>query len=128
MTKLQDKEDSGRVSDADLHEARCRSDVVTYGLMAEAQHFHQHRISDFRSYVQAYLNAQIEFHRMVCSAFAHIFGPTCIVFGAWSMQLSCICLSAGMFAAVGLAATRYQLIAAWPAHSNKCGECHVVEG
>jgi len=71
VTKLQDKEDSGKVSDAELQEARCRSDVVTYSVMAEAQHFHQHRITDFRGYVQTYLNAQIEFHRMVCYVFCH---------------------------------------------------------
>jgi len=66
VTKLQDKEDSGKVSDQELQEAKCRTDVVTYSIMAEAQHFHQHRVTDFRDYVQAYLNAQIEFHKMVC--------------------------------------------------------------
>jgi len=66
VTKLQDKEDSGRVGDTELEQAKCRSDVVTYSLMAEAQHFHQHRVADFRDYVQTYLNAQIEFHKMVC--------------------------------------------------------------
>lgn len=69
VTKLQDKEDSGKVSDQELQEAKCRSDVVTYSIMAEAQHFHQHRVTDFRDYVQAYLNAQIEFHKMVCYIF-----------------------------------------------------------
>jgi len=65
VTKLQDKEDSGKVSDQELQEAKCRSDVVTYSIMAEVQHFHQHRVTDFRDYVQTYLNAQIEFHKMV---------------------------------------------------------------
>ena len=66
MTKLQDKEDSGKLGDPELEEAKARTDVITYGLMAEAQHFHHHRVADFRDYVQTYLNAQIEFHKMVC--------------------------------------------------------------
>lgn len=70
MTKLQDKEDSGKVSDSEYEEAKRRTDIVTYSLMAEAEHFHQHRITDFRDYVQSYLNAQIEFHKMVCYVFS----------------------------------------------------------
>ena len=65
MTKLQDKEDTGKLGDAEMQDAKCRADVVTFSLMAEAQHFHQHRVTDFRDYVQSYLNAQIEFHKMV---------------------------------------------------------------
>jgi len=65
VTKLQDKEDTGKLGDLELQEAKCRTDVVTYSLMAEAQHFHQHRVADFRDYIQTYLNAQIEFHKMV---------------------------------------------------------------
>ena len=69
MTKLQDKEDSGKVGDSELEEAKCRTDIITYSLMAEAQHFHQHRVTDFREYMQSYLNAQIEFHKMVRALF-----------------------------------------------------------
>ena len=65
MTKLMDKEDSGKYSDAELEEAKSRTDVVTHSLMAEARHFHQHRVADFRHYVHTYLNAQVNFHKMV---------------------------------------------------------------
>ena len=67
MTKLQDKEDMGKYFDRELQEAKCRMDVVTYSLMSEAQHFHQHRVTDFRDYIQSYLSAQVEFHKMVSS-------------------------------------------------------------
>ena len=52
-----------------------------------------------------------------------------IVCKVGSMKLMSICLSAcpiigPLYAAVGLAASRYQLIAAWPVISSKREQCH----
>ena len=68
MTKVVEKEVQGKLSESELQEVRNRADVITYCVLAEAQHFHDHRVQDYRDYMKLYLHGQIEFHKTVRSS------------------------------------------------------------
>ena len=66
-TKVQDNA-SGKMTESDVQSMHGRADAVTYAVLAEVQHFEQHRISDFRDYVTQYLQGQIEFYKAASSS------------------------------------------------------------
>jgi hypothetical protein len=43
-----------------------RTDVISYALLAEINHFHSERAVDFRLAMQQYLKEQIAFYQKVC--------------------------------------------------------------
>jgi sorting nexin-9/18/33 len=49
-----------------LPEVSRRTDVVSYALLAEINHFHSERTIDFRLAMQQYLREQIVFYQKVC--------------------------------------------------------------
>jgi hypothetical protein len=46
-----------------------RTDVISYALLAEINHFHTERAVDFRLAMQNYLKEQISFYQKVCKLF-----------------------------------------------------------
>jgi hypothetical protein len=43
-----------------------RADVIHLLTLCEIRHFQQQRLHDFKGYMQAYLQAQVDFHEQVC--------------------------------------------------------------
>ena len=58
-------ENAGRFSDAEIHSVQDRADVIAYSTMAEMQHFNEHRVHDYKQYMQQYLRSQIDFYKQV---------------------------------------------------------------
>ena len=42
-----------------------RSDVISYGTLAEMNHFQRERVTDYKEMMQKYLSGQIKFYREV---------------------------------------------------------------
>ena len=55
------------MTEAEIESVESRADVITYTVLAEMNHFQEHRVIDFRSYMQHYLQEQIAFYRQVVS-------------------------------------------------------------
>lgn len=53
------------MSESDVQTVVQRADVMSYGTLAEMNHFHYSRIQDFKLLMQNYLTAQIEFYTNV---------------------------------------------------------------
>jgi len=69
MTTKAQENVSGKMTETDLQSMHSRADVITYAVLAEVQHFEQHRIGNFRDYVTQYLRGQIEFYKTAsCSS------------------------------------------------------------
>jgi len=66
-TKAQENAASGKMSESDLQSMHSRADAITYAVLAEVQHFEQHRIGNFRDYVTRYLAGQIQFYKSASS-------------------------------------------------------------
>lgn len=52
-----------------LTEVTRRTDVVSYGLLSEINHFHSERAEDFKQGMKKFLNEQIVFYEKVCVYF-----------------------------------------------------------
>lgn len=74
------QESAGRLNDSEMATVQGRADVITYTTQAEMSHFHEHRVGDFKGYMQAFLKAQIQFHQQVSqySSMLHVFSLTYI--------------------------------------------------
>jgi len=68
MTTKAQENASTKLSESDLQSMHSRSDVITYSVLAEMQHFEQYRIGDFRDYMTQYLQGQIEFYKSASSS------------------------------------------------------------
>jgi hypothetical protein len=64
-SRLQERETAGKLDDNEYDNARQRVNVIAHGVLAEAEHFHQHRVTDFNEYMQHYLMGQIAFFKTV---------------------------------------------------------------
>ena len=64
-------ENAGRLPDDEVHAVQDRADVIAYSTMAEMQHFNQHRVHDYKHYMQQYLASQIDFYKQVRAAAKH---------------------------------------------------------
>lgn len=69
MAKVQEAsskiQEAGKMTESDLQSVQSRADVITYTVLAEMQHFHKHRVADFKTYVAGYLQGQIDFYKAV---------------------------------------------------------------
>jgi len=66
MARLQEmstKAQENKMTESDLQSMHSRADAVTYAVLADVQHFEQHRISNFRDYMSQYLQGQISFYK-----------------------------------------------------------------
>lgn len=52
-----------------LQEVTRRTDVVSYALLAEINHFHSERIVDFTKAMRNFLSEQINFYSKVCNIY-----------------------------------------------------------
>jgi hypothetical protein len=68
-SRLQERETAGKLDDTEYDNARQRVDVIAHSVLAEAEHFHQHRITDFNEYMRQYLMGQIAFFKTVRMTF-----------------------------------------------------------
>ncbi|ELT97665.1 hypothetical protein CAPTEDRAFT_156173 [Capitella teleta] len=59
------QESAGRLNDSEMATVQSRADVITYTTQAEMSHFHEVRVGDFKGYMQAFLQSQIQFHQRV---------------------------------------------------------------
>lgn len=59
--------EEGKISDPVLSRVRQRSNVTTYSMLAEINHFHEERLVDFKQMMQTFLIAQINFHSDILS-------------------------------------------------------------
>lgn len=55
----------GRLSVSELKEVKRRTDVVSYALLAEINHFHNERAIDFKGAMQSFLTEQIRFYQSI---------------------------------------------------------------
>lgn len=70
MNKRSEQEkmlDEGKISEAILNRVNQRANVTTYATLAEINHFHDERITDFKQMMQVFLTAQINFHNDILS-------------------------------------------------------------
>jgi len=61
------QENAGMMTEVEIEAVESRADVITYTVLAEMNHFQEHRVIDFRNYMQQYLQEQIAFYRQVIS-------------------------------------------------------------
>ncbi|KAL5007250.1 hypothetical protein ScPMuIL_016056 [Solemya velum] len=61
------QQEEGKMTESDIQTVLQRADVMSYGTLAEMNHFHLGRIQDFKLLMQSYLRAQIEFYTNVTS-------------------------------------------------------------
>ena len=60
-----------------LPEVLRRSDVISYALLAEINHFHSERALDFKLAMQNYLREQTVFYQKVCKLCSAFYVPCC---------------------------------------------------
>jgi len=60
-----------------LPEVLRRTDVISYALLAEINHFHTERATDFKLAMQNYLREQIKFYQKVCKLYSAFCVPCC---------------------------------------------------
>jgi len=65
LSRLLERENSGKLFDSDYETARQRVDIIGHGALAEADHFNEHRVVDFSDYMRQYLMGQITFFKTV---------------------------------------------------------------
>lgn len=53
------------MSESDVSNVLGRADTISYGTMAEINHFQEQRVDDFKSMMQKYLQEQINFYKNV---------------------------------------------------------------
>jgi hypothetical protein len=56
----------GKMETSQLPDIARRTDVISYALLAEINHFHSERAVDFKVAMQQYLQEQIVFYQKVC--------------------------------------------------------------
>jgi sorting nexin-9/18/33 len=59
--------EDGKITDSDMVRVNQRANVVTYTTLAEINHFHNERLTDFKQMMQVFLTAQINFHSDIVS-------------------------------------------------------------
>ncbi|KAK2154161.1 hypothetical protein LSH36_275g05015 [Paralvinella palmiformis] len=59
------QENAGKYSDSEIEQMQSRASVATYTILAEMNHFQQHRVTDFKSYMQEFLKGQIAFYQQI---------------------------------------------------------------
>lgn len=59
--------EENKIGDAEMVRVNQRSNVITYATLAEINHFHNERLTDFRQMLQVFLTAQINFHSDIVS-------------------------------------------------------------
>lgn len=59
--------EDGKLSVDEVASISHRADVISYATLAEINHFHHERVAYFKSMMQSYLNAQIEFYQRITS-------------------------------------------------------------
>nr|XP_022342203.1 sorting nexin-33-like isoform X3 [Crassostrea virginica] len=57
--------DEGRMPESDVTAVIQRSDVISYGTLAEMNHFQRERVTDYKEMMQKYLSGQIKFYREI---------------------------------------------------------------
>ena len=55
----------GKLSEDEVQHVCRRTDVVSYGLMAEMSHFQKERVADFTEAMRGFLRNQVSFYRQV---------------------------------------------------------------
>ena len=72
-SKVQEK--ASKTADSEeMQSVQRRADTIAATVLAEIQHFNEYRVGDFKSYMQLYLNGQIEFfHQVPTDTFKFIF-------------------------------------------------------
>lgn len=69
--RLQEREAAGKLDDSEYDNAKRRVDVVAHCVLAEAEHFQQHRVTDFNDYMRQYLMGQIAFFKTVLNEYSY---------------------------------------------------------
>ena len=59
------QENAAKYTEAEVSAMQSRADVATYTILAEMNYFQQHRVTDFKQYMQEYLKGQIQFYQQV---------------------------------------------------------------
>lgn len=62
---LDKRKECERLAANEVTAVRQRTDVVSYALMAEINHFHQERATDFKMAMHGFLSQQIEFYQRI---------------------------------------------------------------
>jgi LDH2 family malate/lactate/ureidoglycolate dehydrogenase len=63
------QENAAKYSESEVTAMQSRADVATYTILAEMNHFQEHRVIDFKEYMENYLKGQIAFYQQVSSEF-----------------------------------------------------------
>ncbi|CAL1535965.1 unnamed protein product [Lymnaea stagnalis] len=63
-TKLQEE---GKMSESEVNNVLVRADTISYGTLAEMNHFQRERVIDCKSMMQSYLKEQIDFYKKLTS-------------------------------------------------------------
>lgn len=64
--KLQEE---GKMTEQQVKNVVAKADVISYGTLAEMNHFQNERVRDFKYMMQKYLQEQITFYKKVGSSF-----------------------------------------------------------
>ncbi|XP_076450131.1 sorting nexin lst-4-like isoform X2 [Babylonia areolata] len=56
-------QEEGKMTDGEVQKVLQRADVISYGALAEMNHFHAERVKDFKLMMQLYLRSQIKFYQ-----------------------------------------------------------------
>ena len=59
------QQEEGKISEQEVMNVQHRVDTVSYGTLAEMNHFQRERVQDFKLMMQLYLRSQIQFYQDV---------------------------------------------------------------